>query len=373
MPKAVSTEEVKAPADAVVDQLRAKLGLVNKQIWSNPETAYEEHNIHDALCDFLENEGFQVTRHALGIGHACGHNLIASSSIAAFIALSTVLKRFGMPGRTQLLGTPAEENGGGKAKLIENGAYQRADVSLMGHAGPTRIFPELESDGIAGLLVNARKEFTCEFIGKSAHAGGNPWTRLNALDALVTSYNNVAVLRQQIQPDDRIHCAFLDTPKDLVPRVRNCIEAAALATGCKVNLMEDQLYADIEINETLCERYQFHMSKYGRNVTKNFPKFLAGSSNVGNVSYIMPTIHPMFSIHAPDGSFPHNPSFETAPGTDVAFEEALVVGKLLALIGWDVLTDNDLLQRAKYQWKQATSENQTVSRHLGSNTLSDLL
>jgi metal-dependent amidase/aminoacylase/carboxypeptidase family protein len=110
--------------------------------------------------------------------------------------------------------------------------------------------------------VNARKEITCEFIGKSAHAGGNPWTGLNALDALVASYNNVSVLRQQIQPDDRIHCAFLDTPKvaniipsytkalwqvrsptlaglnELVPRVRTCIEAAALATGCKVNLVE---------------------------------------------------------------------------------------------------------------------------------------
>lgn len=118
------------------------------------------------------------------------------------------------------------------------------------------------SDGIAGTLVNARKELHVEFTGKSAHAGGNPWEGVNALDALVASYNNVAVLRQQMRPDERIHCAFLDTPKvaniipsyttafwqvrsptldglnSLVARARRCIEAGALATGCEVKLEE---------------------------------------------------------------------------------------------------------------------------------------
>jgi metal-dependent amidase/aminoacylase/carboxypeptidase family protein len=128
------------------------------QIWSNPELAYEERKAHDAICDFLESQGFTVTRHAYGvdtsfeclsgtegrlinfnaeydalpdIGHACGHNLIATSSIAAFLALSHLQKEFGIKGRIQLLGTPAEENGGGKAKLIDAGAYKGVDISLM--------------------------------------------------------------------------------------------------------------------------------------------------------------------------------------------------------------------------------------------------
>jgi metal-dependent amidase/aminoacylase/carboxypeptidase family protein len=125
------------------------------------------------------------------------------------------------------------------------------------------VFPDQgPADGIAGTLMNARMNIQCQFTGKSAHAGGNPWDGINALDALVTSYNNVAVLRQQLLPEQRIHCAFMDTPKvanvipehtkafwqvrspslkglkALVVKVRNCIEAGALATGCKVTIQE---------------------------------------------------------------------------------------------------------------------------------------
>lgn len=134
---------------------------------------------------------------------------------------------------------------------------------IFSHSGPKKLFPDQESaDGIAGTLMNARKNIHCEFSGKSAHAGGNPWEGINALDALVTSYNNVAVLRQQLLPEQRIHCAFMDTPKvanvipaytkafwqvrspslkglnSLVSKVRNCIEAGALATGCSVQIKE---------------------------------------------------------------------------------------------------------------------------------------
>lgn len=183
----VGIEEVRASVDAAIDTLKESLRQVNHevniqsacmvcwhrerqkgsqasspQIWSNPELAYEEHRAHDTICDFLEAQGFIVTRHAYGldtsfeatsglggrlinfnaeydalpgIGHACGHNLIATSSITAFLALSFALKKFGIPGRTQLLGTPAEENGGGKAKLIDAGAYKGVDISLMAYVG----------------------------------------------------------------------------------------------------------------------------------------------------------------------------------------------------------------------------------------------
>ncbi|KAJ5497599.1 hypothetical protein N7463_009586 [Penicillium fimorum] len=273
----INIEEVKSFADATIEALQQELRELNHEIWSNPELAYQEHRAHNTICDFLEAQGFTVTRHAYGldtsfevlsgaggrlvnfnaeydalpgIGHACGHNLIATSSIAAFLALSFAIRKFNVPGRAQLLGTPAEENGGGKAKLIDAGAYKNVDISLMAHPGPQSLYPGQEQcDGIAGTLMNARKNIHCEFTGRNAHAGGNPWEGINALDALVSSYNNVAVLRQQLLPDQRVHCAFLDTPKvanvipdytkafwqvrsptlkglnTLIGKVRNCIEA----------------------------------------------------------------------------------------------------------------------------------------------------
>ncbi|GLI81074.1 hypothetical protein PoHVEF18_009443 [Penicillium ochrochloron] len=400
----VGMEEVRAAVNVALDELRESLRKVNQEIWSNPELAYEEHHAHDTICTFLEKQGFTVTRHAYGldtsfealsgsggrqinfnaeydalpgIGHACGHNLIATSSIAAFLALSFALKKFGIPGRAQLLGTPAEENGGGKAVLIDAGAYKNIDISLMAHSGPKKLFPDQEpSDGIAGTLMNARKNIHCEFSGKSAHAGGNPWDGINALDALVTSYNNVAVLRQQLLPEQRVHCAFMDTPKvanvipshtkafwqvrspslkglnNLVSKVRNCIEAGALATGCSVEIKEEELYTDVRLNDILCERYQVHMGEWGRKVLKRHDKVLTASSDIGNVSYVTPTLHTMFGIPTPENTFPHHPTYTASAGTDEAHEEALIVGKALAMIGWDMITNDALFETAHQQWKE---------------------
>lgn len=140
--------------------------------------------------------------------------------------------------------------------------YYPHSNNFQSHAGPKKFFPGVISDGIAGALMNARKQIHCEFFGKSAHAGANPWEGVNALDALISSYNNVSVLRQQLQPDERIHCAFLDTPQaaniipsytkaywqvrspslkglnSLMVKARNCVEAGALATGCEVKIDE---------------------------------------------------------------------------------------------------------------------------------------
>lgn len=228
--------------------------------------------------------------------------------------------------------------------------------------------------------MNARKEIHCEFTGKSAHAGGNPWDGINALDALVSAYNNVSVLRQQMQPDERVHVAFTETPTvanvipertkafwqvrsptlkgldRLMARVSNCIEAGALSSGCRVDIVEDQLYTDIKINDTLCERYQTHMARYGRKITKSHDKVMTGSSDIGNVSYLVPTLHAMFAVADQEGLFLHHSSFATAAGTDTAHEEAVIVGKSLAMIGWDMLTDEGLFQTAKKQWEMAIVE-----------------
>ncbi|KAB8202062.1 hypothetical protein BDV34DRAFT_215723 [Aspergillus parasiticus] len=381
-----------------------------KFIWSNPELAYEEHKAHDAICDFLEGQGFTVTRHAYGvdtsfecisgtegrlinlnaeydaspdIGHACGHNLIATSSIAAFLALSQLQKKYGIKGRIQLLGTPAEENGRGKAKLIDAGAFQGVDISLMAHGGPENLGGPT-GGGVAGVLMNARKELHVEYFGKNAHAGGNPWDGVNALDALVQAYNGISTLRQQILPEERIHGAFLDTKSywqvrsptlqglnKLIAKVRQCIEGAALVTGCTAKIDEDGLYTDIILNETLCERFTGHMATYGKKYVQKLDQVLTGSSDVGefcnvtilillshvtnilqgNVSYVVPTLHAMFAISTSNGSFPHHPDFTTCAGTDEAHDAAVLTGKGLALLGWDMLTDDALYTSARVQWE----------------------
>ncbi|KAF7621891.1 hypothetical protein AFLA_008441 [Aspergillus flavus NRRL3357] len=394
-----SSKEVRSVIDSVLEDVSKQLHELNHYTWSNPELAYEEHKAHDAICDFLEGQGFTVTRHAYGvdtsfdcisgtegrlinlnaeydalpdIGHACGHNLIATSSIAAFLALSQLQKKSGIKGRIQLLGTPAEENGGGKAKLIDAGAFQGVDISLMAHRGPENLGGPT-GDGVAGVLMNARKELHVEYFGKNAHAGGNPWDGVNALDALVQAYNGISTLRKQILPEERIHGAFLDVPKvanvipaytnsywqvrsptlqglnKLIAQVRQCIEGAAVVTGCTAKIDEDGLYADIILNETLCERFTRPMAAYGKKFVQKLDQVLTGSSDVGNVSYVVPTLQAMFAISTSNGSFPHHPDFTACAGTDEAHDAAVLTGKGLALLGWNMLTDDTLYTSARVQ------------------------
>lgn len=234
-------------------------------------------------------QGYKVTRHAFGIetsfqveyggggrvvvfnaeydalpgiGHACGHNLIATSSIAAFIATCQALKDAGnMSARVRLLGTPAEESGGGKIRLLEAGAYSDVNACLMSH--PTTISQEMDDvvDGFASsspgaMLANDKVEVT--FKGRPAHASVSAWEGLNALDAAVAAYVNISMLRQQIRPGERIHGVITNggarpgvipeiaameyytraentkVLKELTAKVVLCFEAAAQSTGCSV-------------------------------------------------------------------------------------------------------------------------------------------
>lgn len=268
------------------------------QIWSNPELAYEEYKAHDHICelfDGLKSNGYEVHRKAFGletalevdyvygtggrvvafnaeydalpgIGHACGHNLIATSSIAAFIATCEAMKSqaesSSVPGFTvRLLGTPAEESGGGKVKLINAGAYQGVDACLMVHPVPMIPGkPDLHCMATVqegGFLANDKVKVT--FTGKPAHAAAAPWEGINALDAVVSAYVNISMLRQQILPSQKIHGVIVNggdrpnvipmsatvdyyirsptikTLKPLTEKVIKCFEAAATATGCKVD------------------------------------------------------------------------------------------------------------------------------------------
>lgn len=264
---------------------------INKKLHDNPELAYEEHIAHETIASYLENLGFEVKRKAYDldtsfeasigqggrqvvfcaeydalprIGHACGHNLIATASIAGFLATAHTMSELGVSGRLRILGTPAEETGGGKIDLINRGAFSPSEdvaMAIMAHPLTAHVVESqgVQYPGLAGLKLHARRFVKSRFTGRPAHASGEPWSGVNALDAAVAVYSSIAMLRQQIQPDERIHIIIEEggVAVNIIPqysqinwqvraptmaravalqqRVEQCISAAALATGCKVD------------------------------------------------------------------------------------------------------------------------------------------
>lgn len=281
--------QVQTTITSAIDDSSSTLQDINQSLYSHPEIGYHEHFAHETITAYLSALDFTVQRHAYGldtsfeveygsggrlvvlcaeydalpqIGHACGHNLIATSSIAAFVAAARAMKDHQVQGRLRLLGTPAEEGGGGKAKLIDAGAFPREiAAAIMAHPMPAHsLFHKPDAyHGLAGLKLIASHKFHVEFRGKSAHAAGEPWNGVNALDAAVAAYQNVGLLRQQIEPDERVHCVIehggtvpnvitdytrmawnvrsptIERADKLLNRVKRCIDAGGVATGCTVD------------------------------------------------------------------------------------------------------------------------------------------
>lgn len=292
----------RAIISSTIDSLNGPLRSLNQAIHSHPELGYEEVFAHDTIASFLSEHGFAVTRHAHGlstsfsaeagaggrlvvfcaeydalpgIGHGCGHNLIATASAAAFAGAARALLDLGVAGRVRILGTPAEEGGGGKAKLIEAGAFPPAaaetgeggggdgavSAAIMSHALPLGQIKEGWA-GTAGFRSTASRRLRVEFHGRNAHAGQEPWNGVNALDAAVGAYAAVSMLRQQIRPEERVQGVIEDGGKvpNIIPdytrmawavrspevssvdalfeRVKNCCRASALASGCTVDFAE---------------------------------------------------------------------------------------------------------------------------------------
>lgn len=238
------------------------------------------------------------------------------------------------------------------------------------------VFQQKGVVGTGGQTSIACYDLVCTYRGVSAHAGANPWEGVNALDALVSSYNNISMLRQQMEPSQRIHGAITEAPKitnaipaytvtkytirsptikgvkDLGARVRRCLEAGALATGCKVDIEETPMYADLRLNDTLCDTYKTHMGNQGVEVTKSDPEPMAGSTDQGNVTYAVPGLHALVGIPVDDGSHNHTAGFTAAAGSKVGFERSLTSGKAMAMTGWSVLTDDAIYNKVVHDFEQ---------------------
>ncbi len=380
--------------DAADDDLRA----LSLSIHEQPELAFEERHAHATLTAFLEERGFAVERGAFGletafratygesapqiailceydalknIGHACGHNLIAASGVATALALQGALEPDS--GTIVVLGSPAEEGGGGKILMTEAGAFEDIDAAMMLH--PTGGRPEAAGVVLTNWQAQATANFTLQYSGRAAHAAAGPWAGRNALDAVIQAFVNVSMLRQQIRPTARIHGiiteggeatnviprravarfgvreATIAELERLLPRVRACFEAAAAATGCELELTQGvRGYSELRTNQAMAARYASHAEDAGLHaVTTRMDT--GGSTDMGNVSLVVPSIHPMFGIASEAGN--HNEGFTAAAATPEAHVQMLDAARALAHTAYELFTDPALLATVREEFEQA--------------------
>jgi amidohydrolase len=385
----MDAESLKKDVGVAIDAMRAELLGLSHAIHGEPELALEEFKAAGRLSDAVEGHGIQVQREAFGlktafaaefgkatgpniailseydalpgIGHACGHNIIATSAYGAAMALSKLNGR--LPGRVRYMGTPAEERFGGKEMMAREGAFEKVDAAMMMHPS---------SLNMVTMPCIAISEVEVVYHGRSAHASAMPYRGLNALDAVVTAYQSIAQLRQHIKPTERIHgiitegglaanivperagCRFYVRAADahelapLKARVHACFEAGALATGCRAEIhwgITD--YLDLKTNWPMAEAYKKNAQGLGRDFfpVEHIPPGFAGSTDMGNVSHRVPSIHPMLAV-APPNVIIHNPEFARWAASEEGDAAVIDGAKSLAFTAIDLMCDADLMKSA---------------------------
>ncbi|MEY4147507.1 MAG: hypothetical protein RL278_1063, partial [Actinomycetota bacterium] len=288
---------------------------------------------------------------------ACGHNIIAAAGLGAGLALAGLAEEAG--GRLRLMGTPAEEGGGGKIEMARKGAFVGVDAAMMIHPAD-RELARMNAIAIQHCLV--------KYTGEAAHAAVSPHLGKNALDAAVLGYMNVAALRQHIMPTERIHGIFLkggekpnivpreaemdwyvrsntiETMQPLKQRVAGCLHGGAQAAGCHVELeWQANPYADIIDNIPLLAAYVENSAQFGRMLTTDYMAGTGGgSTDMGNISYLTPSIHPMIAV-APHGVSLHTPEFADYATNDDATRAILDGAKIMAMTAIDLWTNDALV------------------------------
>ncbi|TFK48911.1 hypothetical protein OE88DRAFT_1737136 [Heliocybe sulcata] len=376
-----------------VDKYSDDLRKLSMDIHDHPEIMFEERHAHDVLTTFLSAHGFTVTRHYLdlptawraeykrgtggrtiginsemdalpGIGHGCGHNLIAMAGVAIALGVKAALDQHHVDGHIVLLGTPAEEGGAGKVMLLERGGYDGM------HATHPLVGPPHSAQVGTSLAIQT---IDVEFFGRTAHASAAPWEGQNALDAAFLTYSAISVLRQQIKPTHRVH-GVIKGPSNLaanvIPdytsmswfvrapswtelevlrkRVESCIEAGALASSCKVKISLGRAQYDLRQNPIL-------QSGLASILDSEFEwQTLEGQSG-GSTDFAMPALHPHFAIIDDPSIVAHTPGFRDAAATKKAHDAALTISKALAMIGFRVVDDEGFYGEVKEAFDKGQS------------------
>ncbi len=336
-----------------LDRLISSLQDVSDWMYDNPELGFEEYKTSEYLIGYLDSHGLEVKSPVGGldtafsttlgssgplvvlcveydalpeIGHACGHNIIATASIGAGLALKGLVDDLKI--RVKILGTPAEEGGGGKIVLLDEGEFEDASCSMMIHPAPYNV---------ANPTLTTIQQYKVEYFGKDAHAAGAPQEGINALDAQIQLFVNASTFRQQLPPTNRMHGVILDGgfKPNIIPsytssewylralngedlailekKFKNFVEAAALSTGCTVEINSpDYRYSEVINNKVMYEIFMENAKDVDREMLYEDSSIQGlGSTDMGNISLAMPSIHPMLSIDS-GKAVNHQPEFAAA-------------------------------------------------------------
>jgi len=384
---------------ATVTELTEELHELQLAIHANPQIAFQETFAHDISCDYMEKKGWKVTRHAYGLetaweavmevgtggpvigynsemdslpnlGHACGHNLICMGGIAAAIATARALETHGIPGRVVCLGTPAEEVYGGKCYLLQRGAYKDWEGCLMLHA-------YVRGSGCRIHLTPCIAAFSVQYTGISAHAGDKPEDGVNALDAAVSAYNSIAMLRQHLPSDHKITIVIKGSEKFIsntvpnqssiwvgvrapsgrqtvkaIDKVLNCLKAGALSSGCTYKISREHMYMDMQQSEAFTEYFtQVTEGRWGKEAYPVDRTPITAGTDLGNVSYHMPALHALFYLpEAKAGDFPHSETFAQWTNTKSATLTTLKTAEAIATVGIRMIIDRPWAAEVKKDW-----------------------
>jgi len=376
-----------------IESIRSQLLEVSTYIYNNPEVGFEERKASRRLVEVLKKHGFTVTYPACGVetafqaitrgeterphiailaeydalpglGHACGHNLIATAALGAGLAVAQVISS--LRGRLSVIGTPAEETltDSGKMRLIAAGMFNDVDGAMIVHPhGNTWL----------GKPFLAVDEVSVRFNGKSSHAASAPHLGINAYDAMQLTFTGISFLRQQLRQDARVHWGDLEVrgaknvipdacsatlcvralddlyTKEVMDKVLNCIRGAVLMTGCTADYRISEGFRAMKYNRPMEACFGEHLRRLGVTIDELPQHGRAGSTDMGNVSRVVPSIHPFFKIM--DGVAPHTPEFLEASKTEAAFEATLTAAKAMAMTVVDLLSDPGLMEQVKKEFE----------------------
>ncbi len=386
----MDTDRLKASIVDDIDSRRDQLIGLSRKIHSNPELGFQEFKAAEWLTRYLEENGFSIERgicelptafigsYGTGkpviailaeydalpeIGHGCGHNIIAACAAGAGVASRQAIDRLG--GSILVIGTPAEELYGGKILMAERGAFSDIDMAMMVHPGIH------DSATVQSL---ACQTLEVEFFGKSAHAAARPERGINALEAMLQSFNAINSLRQHIREKARIHGIITDGGEaanvvpahsagnfivraqddiyldELKQKVINCFTGAATASGARLEYRWGETrYASMHNNLTMAQLFYRNMKSLGRNILLSNPNQAFGSTDMGNVSQLVPGIHPAVSI-ATEDVLGHSPEFAAAAVSEEGNRGLTDAAKALAMTVVDLIANPEIATKVKEEF-----------------------
>jgi amidohydrolase len=386
-------EKLKLKIKDSVESQRQQLIQLSLNIHDNPELGFKEEKASAWLTSYLEDSGFHVERGIAGlatafratygqgsprfallaeydalpkIGHGCGHNIIAASAVGVAVASKSIIDRLG--GSVVVLGTPAEEVLGGKIDMVKAGILKEIDVAILVHPN-TRNMPTEETLACISLEV--------EFFGRPAHAAAQPHRGINALDAMILAFTSINSLRQHIRGEARIHgiitdggeapnivpahsaAVFLvralddDYLAELKDKVLNCFTGASVATGARLEYRwRERTYAPMKNNMVLAGLFKQNLESLGRQVEAFDPHLGMGSTDMGNVSQVVPSIHSTIAI-APPEVLIHTPEFAAAAASQAGHEGLMDAAKAMAMTVVDIMGQPGILDKIKQEFRHA--------------------